>query len=422
MKTVALRIKKTLEALLELDWASKPWVFVLILVYSLSRVWQLNAGFGLYGDAWRIANTAFDISYLHIYNPSRFPGYPLPEFIDSLFIRWGWVATNGLAAVLNLVAVFAFASILKDLGVRNKGLLVLAYAFIPIIWVHSGGTIDYTWALSFVIFTWFFALRDRWAIAGLMMGLAIGSRVTAGVFILPLLYLAYQRKAGLKNTIWLCGVAGVTALVLFLPLFIQYGLSFFTYYSDTISLEAMLYRVVNAFGILPILFGIIVVIFSLKSLVQSLLKRDGLVIFLFATVLLYVALYIKVPYKAEYMLPAVPFGLLLLNNISRRMLFIPLVFLLVLESFVSFAIHTTQPLVSVNQGRIAADIENRTVIMAGARELLAQRDSHTAYVVGGYWVLARYFSHSEDIVIEDVGLIGATARLNTPIPTPIFTT
>jgi hypothetical protein len=411
MKTAALRLRKFLEALLELDWLTKPWVFVLIFIYSLSRAWQLNAGFGLYGDAWRIANTAFDINTLHIYNPSRFPGYPLPEFMDSLVIRWGWVATNALAAILTLASVIAFAQILKDLAAKNKGLLVLAYAFISVIWVNSGGTIDYTWALSFVIFTWFFALRDKWAIAGLMMGLAVGSRLTAGVFILPLLYLAYQRKAGIKNTIWLCGVAGATALVLFLPLFIQYGFGFITYYSDAIPLETILYRAIDAFGIAPVLFGVIVVLFSLKNLIRDLRKRDGLTIFLLATVLLYVALYIKVPYKAEYMLPAVPFGLLLVNNVSRRMLFVPLVLLLVLESFVSLGIHTAQPWFSVDQGRIATDIEHRTEIMAGARTLLEQKDSHAAYVVGGYWLLAQYFSHDEEVVVEDVGLIGGHGSL-----------
>ena len=75
------------KSLLDLDWLEKPYVFILVFSFILSRIPLLNLGFGADADAWRIANSAFDLRYSHIYHTSRFPGYPLPEYVNSIVIK-----------------------------------------------------------------------------------------------------------------------------------------------------------------------------------------------------------------------------------------------------------------------------------------------------------------------------------------------
>lgn len=148
--------KERINSLLDLDWTKTPYIFILILSFVLSRIPLLNLGFGIDADAWRIANSAFDLWNSHVYHTSRFPGYLLPEYVNSLIIDHGWIATNSMTMILSLISVIFFARILKDLNVKNKGLLVLTYAFLPVLWINSTNTMDYMWALTFIVIAWFF--------------------------------------------------------------------------------------------------------------------------------------------------------------------------------------------------------------------------------------------------------------------------
>ncbi len=98
-------LKNNIEKLLDIDFTKFPYLFVLILFFILSRIPLLNLGFGSDPDAWRIANSAFDLHYFNVYHPSRFPGYPLPEIFNSLVINYGWLATNIITMIISLISV-----------------------------------------------------------------------------------------------------------------------------------------------------------------------------------------------------------------------------------------------------------------------------------------------------------------------------
>ncbi|MEL7669964.1 hypothetical protein [Methanobacterium sp.] len=189
-------------------------------MFILSRIHLLNLGFGSDPDAWRIAGSAFDLHYFGIYHPSRFPGYPFPEFFNSLIINYGWLATNAATMILSLISVYVFARILKELNIKNGGLLVVTYAFLPILWINSAITMDYMWALAFILLTWFFIIRKQYALAGLMMGLAVGSRITSVILIIPFLYIIFIADKKIKMLYFVIGTF-LTAFFLFLPLYIQ---------------------------------------------------------------------------------------------------------------------------------------------------------------------------------------------------------
>ena len=158
---------------LDLDWTKKPYIFLLTLLFVISRAPLLNLGFGSDPDAWRVADSALDLHYFSTYHPSRFPWYPLYEFFNSLIINYGWLATNVATMIISLISVIVFAKILNELNIKNKGLLVITYAFLPILWINSASTMDYVWALTFILFTWFFIIKKQYLLTGFMMGLAI---------------------------------------------------------------------------------------------------------------------------------------------------------------------------------------------------------------------------------------------------------
>ena len=81
-------------AFVELDFTRPLPFLILAIVYVASRVYWLDLGYGTDPDAWRVALVADYLWEEGEYLPSRFPGYPLHEFVTALFLKGGWVATN----------------------------------------------------------------------------------------------------------------------------------------------------------------------------------------------------------------------------------------------------------------------------------------------------------------------------------------
>ena len=395
--------KGHIKSLLDLDWTKPPHIFILILSFVVSRIFLLNLGFGADPDAWRIANSAFDLRYSHIYHTSRFPGYPIPEYFNSLIIDHGWLATNSMTMILSLVSVIFFAKILKDLNVKNKGLLVLTYAFLPILWINSTNTMDYMWALTFIVIAWFFVLKNQWTFAGLMMGLAIGSRITSAILIFPFLYLIWMENRKIKDIIYF-GIATVTiSLLSFLPLFLQYNLEFLTYYPAKMTkIELIIIAGKNGtklFGRVPTLFVLIMLLLSAKVLFRKIVERDKDTLFLLSAIILICILFIKAPYEVEYLIPMIPFGLLFLNKICRRELVAILCVLLLLNSFVSFPIigrdnEGNLTIRAIADGMIKRNIEERTEQIDYTKRLIDVNISHAVVIVGWYLPVLSYLDEN----------------------------
>ena len=395
--------KEHIKSLLDLDWTKSPHIFILISSFVISRIFLLNLGFGADGDAWNIANSAFDLRYLHTYHTSRAPGYPLPEYVNSLIIDHGWIATNSMTMILSLISVIFFARILKDLNVKKKGLLVLTYAFLPVLWINSTNTMDYMWALTFIVITWFFILKKQYALAGLMMGLAIGSRITSVILILPFLYLIWAENRKIKDIIYF-GMATVTvSSLLFLPLFLQYGLNFLTYYPiEMTKIELIIKAGKNGtklFGRGAALFGLIALLLSAKTLFREIVEKDKDTIFIGSAIILICILFIKAPYEPEYLIPMIPFGLLLMNKICRKELIVIFCILLLLNSFVSFPImgknnEGNLTVRTIDDGMIKRNIEERTEQIDHTQRLIDTIDTnvinHSVVLLG--WQFT-YFSY-----------------------------
>ncbi|NIT61732.1 MAG: hypothetical protein GWN00_37695, partial [Aliifodinibius sp.] len=156
-----------------------------ILIFC-SRLPFLSAGYGNDPDAWQMANAARHIAAMGEYRASRLPGYPIPEMVYALIWSSGPFTFNGITAFLSAVGFIFFVLILRVIRSQNYILGGLALAFSPTIFINSTNAMDYIWGLTFILGSVYFVLIDRTLIAAILLGFAIGSRITSGAMLLPL--------------------------------------------------------------------------------------------------------------------------------------------------------------------------------------------------------------------------------------------
>src|SRR5690348_11577757 len=175
------------------------WLFAFALF--LSRLLLFCQGYGLDGDSWSVAITARNIASTGSYEVSRFPGYPVQEFISSLFYNgYAW-RLNLLTALFSTIGILFFALTLKTWKFKNVFLASAALAFVPIIYINSTTTIDYVWALSFLLISLYFVARYQPLLAGLFIGIAIGCRLTSGAMLIPYCIMIMQPGESRNNII-----------------------------------------------------------------------------------------------------------------------------------------------------------------------------------------------------------------------------
>lgn len=147
----APRGETALARLAEVDLTRPAAATALAIVYLLSRLPWLALGYGADPDAWRVAISARYLWEHGQYFPSRLPGYPLYELVTAALYPGGALLTNSATLLVSFAGVLLFASILKRLRVDPKGLLTLAFAFAPMLWINSTVTLDYLWGLTFTL-------------------------------------------------------------------------------------------------------------------------------------------------------------------------------------------------------------------------------------------------------------------------------
>jgi hypothetical protein len=303
----------------------------------LTRVAFLGPGYGADPDAWRVAWAARTIATTGRYEASRFPGYPLHELVSALAWRGGPLALNGLSALLSALGAGCFALTLRRLGVRDDVLAALALASAPAVQLASVTAMDYAWALGFTLAALDAAVRGRALACGVLAGLAIGCRITSAGWIVPLAIVLARVSpaAGRRREVAsFCAVAlGVGALA-FLPVLITYGPGFLRFYQH--GYPRALYVLKNASVDLWGIPGTLAIVIACVALALRLGKRTapgdgeapggvakhaGLTAAWACGLAIYAIAYLRLPIKAFYLIPAVPFTLLLLARLLPRAAF-----------------------------------------------------------------------------------------------------
>lgn len=394
------------------------WIAVILI--ALSRLPFIFFGYGSEEDAWalplvteRIANT------LH-YEVSRLPGHPLQELIYSLVWDKGSAVYNLLTVVISTAGIGIFMLTLMHL--RNKNWLIagIALAATPIVYINSTNDMDYMWAMSFMLFSLYAILKDKIILAGILIGMAIGCRITSGAIALPYLYLIVQLTKGdqrIKTAIQFCCSIGISSLIIFTPVFMNYGLSFFTYYEHfpIPGFAKNFYKgSIGAFGTI----GFIVVIYYLIKIIRrrkiihpTTLNHHEVSAQVIAMCVgalgLYLLAFLKLPLKSAFIIPLTPYlwmsGAIVLKKNEIR-----IAALAMMVSCFTLGINLADPLrgsstskwsitkeiagqkVAIDplSGVFSADISKRIQRTTYAKSVLSKTDSlnEKTYIIAGWWL------------------------------------
>jgi hypothetical protein len=309
-----------------------------------TRIPFLSPGAGTDTDGWYLVDAAREMVATGRYTRSRFPGYPVQEWLCSLIARAGGgpVAMNALSALASAACAFAFARVLRRLGVRDVALAAVASVFVPAAYVASVSCMDYLFAVAFVLAACHAMLRGRTLQAGAWLGLAIGSRLTSAV-LLPAVALLQCTEPGPSRPLARRALALILPAVLigaacYLPAYARYGwgflkftdplhtgstpLDFFTGFLHISRMPVPPALVVGQATVL--LWGVPGTVLLVTALVARLAARriplgasigEPVAVRALQAAALAIALelllYIRLPLDEGYLLPGVPFALLL---------------------------------------------------------------------------------------------------------------
>jgi len=253
--------------------ASNKAMILLIILVIVSRLPLLSGGFGADGDGWRIAKTALTLWNDGVYHVSRFPGFPLYEFIQTPIIAIGGsVASNISSLFIFIVSLLIFRKILHRWNIPHSDIVLIAYAFLPILWKNSSLTMDYVWGLCGIVSAVYFVEQRRFIVAGIVLGLAAGTRIFHIAYLLPA-FLLFQKDD--RKHWWIFFVTALsTTIVCYVPVFFSegYGLVVRDYLADTRNYSTLrkigfyFYRLIFSLGLLEWISIVTAVVLNKKKL------------------------------------------------------------------------------------------------------------------------------------------------------------
>ncbi len=305
-----------------------PQILLLFLGNLLVRLPFLFAGFGREEDAWAQALNARIIWETKVYEVSRLPGHPVYELLLAGLwpIDHSYLLFNGISALASSLSVVYFYRICRKLDLPHPLTLSVAFSFIPAFFIAGTYTIDYNLGLLFVLISFLQLLRGRYWLAGLLIGIATGIRISHLGFLLPWAIMAFARHNRLKP-IFIMGVsAGLTSLLCFLPPLLTYGMSFLDFHKPPFpGWASVTYKL--SFGLwgVPLLFFLVYfVVRNLKKPVSFWMLQDytlrvprGFFISLMFIFVMQLAVFMRLPFKSEFLIAFLPFALIYLGALMK---------------------------------------------------------------------------------------------------------
>src|SRR5690606_28803330 len=159
------------------------------------------------------------------YVGSRNPGYLIPEVgLGFLDLLGGSVLSNAGTLAMGLLGLGSFLAIMDRLAIPHRFLLATALLLHPVFWTNATSSMDHVWALGFFLSGWLALLDRRWLLAGLLLGCAVGSRLTLAIAVAAVLGYALLTDDGARRGTMRAGLlAGLLGAVCYLPPAAQSG-------------------------------------------------------------------------------------------------------------------------------------------------------------------------------------------------------
>lgn len=296
---------------------------LVILIALVLYMPFLFLGYGSDNDTYKVLWTGSYFVRTLDYVPSRGPGFFVFETI-TFFLNalGGSLLTNISVMGMSLVTLYSFLRLCRQFDVPNSPLLGLILAVHPYYWVNSTCTMDYLFALGFTFLGILQVLRGKYFTAGAAMALGAGSRATAVLISAGFLIWYYLTQAQARKLLIQTGAAAIFfTLVFYLPpaSFTEWRMRFLKlsvggeeFWTPYLRLGRFVYKNLYFWGPLAALmlgWALVVGVFKRRFFAQP--NQRGLALLALGVLLAYEALYLGVPIEPAYLLPTVPFWLIL---------------------------------------------------------------------------------------------------------------
>ncbi len=320
---------------------SRQWILCLAFLLYLPLTFT---GYGSDVDTFRVLEAGRNFIATADYVPSRRPGYLVYELsvfaLDQLGGSW---LTNLGSLFWALIAVASFLRICRRHAIPNANVLAAIFVVHPVFWYNATVTLDYVWALGMLLAGFDLLEQERFGWAGLAFGLAVGCRLSSLVIAALLLGYAWLRFPLLRRRLVpgaaLAALLGGLAYVLPWD-FVEWRSSFWKVsagspelWSAWLRLGRFAYKNLYFWGVPAGLLLVTLSFFFWRNAPWRKTRDAALLAGVCGLALLASeALFLSFPVEVEYLLPILPFFLLLVGAglKSRRVL---LVFLALVLSY-----------------------------------------------------------------------------------------
>lgn len=386
------------------------------LVVMASRLPFLGAGYGTDGDAWLTANAAERIAATGRYVMSRVPGHPVQELAYAAAPIREPLALNLLTALMSVVAFVAFAAAARRFGLRDYLAAALALVFVPVIYVTSTTSMDYVWALAFLMLSLWCARSGRPVLAGVMLGLAAGCRLTSILLAAPYLLMlpeARHSSRRLRAIVGFVGAAAAVTALCYLPVWLSYRSSMPEVYETAVPVLIIVkHATVDVWGLAGLAAIVVALVIAPWRLVRhgrpaaaEIAASSPADLAAWAIVVAMVGVvFLRLPHEPGYLIPAIPFVLLLLSRVLPRSIFRAVCLALLVSPFV-FGVYTAGRLNSPQPSRSAVALPGSDSLLLDPLKGAILAD-HSARVASTE-LAARVILHSENLPARSVVVTGS---------------
>ncbi|MCS6924191.1 MAG: hypothetical protein NZM10_07440, partial [Fimbriimonadales bacterium] len=344
------------------------------------------------------------------YFPSRGPGYIIPDHITQLLAPYGWVYLNLLSSFVSALTVPVFAALLRAHQARYASLLLWLYALLPYhLIAYADVMIEYSLAVLHFLLGWWLLTRGRWAGSAIVWGIGAAMRPSQGVFVILMFLVAFtyfygwRRGAaaallsgGMLILLWLLPARWLTGSWALVTTYLPYDFPLGQW------LRHIAIMFVAQLGIAPLL-ALGYLFWKSRTELGRRLRSDFGYLLAALIALSTLLLFLRHPFKTNYLLVGLPFVIYLLSAAPNMAL--------VRVTVIAFLIHAivavpSSPPLGTNQiigvGVLLTNWQNRHILHQSVEQLISQAPpkSVTVCAEGTLWFIEYEYLWKRSVPLE----------------------
>lgn len=320
-------------------------LWVILTVAAVVYLPLIFLGYGSDSDSYAVVRAGQNFAATLDYVPSRLPGFLVHEiFTYFLNLIGGSLLTNLGTVGISLLMLASFYKLCISLSISQPALLTLILMLHPVVWVNAGSTIDYMWALGFAFYGFTRLLSKNFLSASILLALGVGCRLSTLVLVGLFLIFVFFRSPKDRTKVLITGISTLVIVgVFFLPPldFLEWDFSRWlvlskgepALWTPLLRIGRFLYKNIMFWG-LPAVLWLVVISGSLilKPRLRARVALDLVAWLSIAVIIVYEILFLVAPIELEYLLPLLPFTLILASKWNRNPGYLVILFLLIFIS------------------------------------------------------------------------------------------